>query len=93
MKVTLQAIPLIPIGILSSPEVIASVVSSVVPSGWRSVSINIHGDWGVVHPLRGIGQIILGCVLSLRARVVPLGTLLLRGISSEGSISSKHILE
>ena len=55
MEVVLWAIPLIPVGVLSSPEVIASVVSSVIPSGRGSVPINVHGDWGVIHPLGGVG--------------------------------------
>ena len=90
----MRAIPLIPIRVLSSPEVVASVVvASVVSSGWCSVPVNVHGDRGVIHPSRGIGRVILGCILSLRASVVPWGTLLLRGKSSEGSVSSKHIPE
>ena len=93
MKVALQAIPLIPIGVLSSPEVVAPVVSSVVPSGWCSVSINVHGDWGVIHPSRSVRRVILGHVLSLRASIIPLGTWLLQGESSEGSISSEYISE
>ena len=93
MEVILWAIPLIPIGVLPTSEVVASVVSSVVPSGWCPVSIDVHGDRGVIHPSRGIGRVILGCILSLRASVIPLGTLLLRGKGSEGSIPSEYIPE
>ncbi len=50
LEVTLRTVPLIAVGVLSSAEVIASVISSVVPSGWCPVSVYIHGDWGVIHP-------------------------------------------
>ena len=66
------AIPLISIGVLLPSEVIASVVPSVVSSGWCPVSIDVHRDGRVVHPSRGIRRVVLGCVLPLRAGVVPL---------------------
>ena len=50
LEVTLQTISLIAVGVLSSAEVVASVVSSVVSSSWCPVSVYIHGDRGVVHP-------------------------------------------
>ncbi len=54
LEVTLRTIPLVAVGVLSSAEVIASVVSSVVSSGWCSVSVYIHGDRSVIHPSRSI---------------------------------------
>ncbi len=54
LEVILWSIPLVAVGVLSSPEVIASVVPSIVSSGWSPVSIYIHGDGGVVHPSRGV---------------------------------------
>ena len=54
LEVVLWSISLVAVGVLSSPEVIASVVPSIVSSGWSSVSIYIHGDRGVVHPSRGV---------------------------------------
>ncbi len=54
LEVILWSIPLVAVGVLSSPEVVTSVVPSVVSSGWSSVSIYIHGDRGVVHPSRGV---------------------------------------
>ena len=54
LKVVLRAVPLIAVGVLLSTEVIASIVSSVVSSGGRSVPIYIYGDWGVIHPSRGV---------------------------------------
>jgi len=55
LEVVLWTISLIPVGVLSSSEVIASVISSVIPSGWRSISVDIHQDWSVIHPSRGVG--------------------------------------
>ena len=55
LEVILWSIPLVAVGVLSSPEVIASIVPSIVSSGWSPVSIYIHGDGGVVHPSRGVG--------------------------------------
>ncbi len=55
LEVILGPIPLIPIGVLPSPEVIASVIPLVVPSGWCPVPINVHWNRGVVHPSRGVG--------------------------------------
>ena len=54
LEVVQVSIPLVPIGVLPSVEVIASVVPSVVPPGWRSILVNIHWDGGVIHPSRGI---------------------------------------
>ena len=55
LEIVLRAVPLIAIGVLPSAEVVASVVSSVVPSRWCPVPIYIHRDGGVVHPSGGIG--------------------------------------
>ena len=87
------AIPLISVGVLSSPEVIASVVSSIVPSGWCPIPVDIHGNRGIVHPLRGVGRVVLGCILSLGMSVVPLGALLLWGKGSKVSVPSEYISE
>ena len=54
LEVTLRAVSLVAVGILSSTEVIASVVSSVVSSRWCPVPIYVHGNGGVIHPARGI---------------------------------------
>ena len=54
LEVILWSISLVAVGVLSSPEVVTSVVPSVVSSGQGSVSVYIHGDRGVVHPSRGI---------------------------------------
>jgi len=54
LEVVLWAIPLVSVGVLSSSEVVASVVSSVVSSGRRPVPIDVHRDRGVVHPSRGV---------------------------------------
>ena len=93
LEVILRTISLIAIGILSSMEVVASVVSSVIPSRRCPVPIYIHGDRGVVHPAWGVRRVVLGGTLSLGARVVPLGAWLLRGKSSEVLISSEYISE
>ncbi len=93
MKVVLRAIPLISVGVLLSSEVVAFVVPSVVPSGWRSVPIDIHRNGGVVHPARSIRRVVLRRVLSLGTDVVPLGTLLLRSKGSEVSVPSEYISE
>ncbi len=55
MEVALWAIPLVSVGVLSSLEVIASVVSSVVSLGWCPIPIDIHGDRSVIHPSRSVG--------------------------------------
>jgi len=52
--VILGAVSLVSVRILLSPEVVASVVPSVVPTGWSSVPVDVHGDQGVVHPSRSI---------------------------------------
>ena len=93
LKVVLWAIPLVVTGVLPPLEVIAMVVSSIVPSGWCSVPVDIHRDRCVVHPSRGVGRVVLGRALSLRVRVIPLGSLLLRGEGPEVSISSKDVSE
>ena len=54
LEVILWSIPLVAAGVLSSSEVIASVIPSIVSSVRSSVSIYIHGDGGVVHPSRGV---------------------------------------
>ncbi len=54
LEVTLRSVPLIAVGVLPSAEVIASVVSSVVSSRRRPISVYVHGNGGVVHPTRGI---------------------------------------
>ena len=54
LEVVLRVVPLIPIGVLSSSEVIPSVIPSVIPLGWCSVPIYIHRNWGVIHPSRGV---------------------------------------
>ena len=54
LEVVLRAIPLISVGVLSSAEVVASIVSSVVPSCWCPVPIYVHRDRSVVHPTRGV---------------------------------------
>ncbi len=54
LEVTLRAVSLIAIGVLPSAEVVASVVPSVVSSRRCPISVYIHGDWGVVHPARGV---------------------------------------
>ena len=54
LEVVLRTVPLIAVGVLSPAEVVASVVSSVVPSCWRPVPIYVHRDRSVVHPTRGI---------------------------------------
>ena len=54
LEVALWAVPLVAVRVLSSAEVIASVVSSVVSSGRCPVSVYIHGDRSVIHPSRSI---------------------------------------
>ena len=54
LEVILWAVSLIAVGILSSTEVVASVVSSIVSSRWCPVPVYVHGDRGVIHPARGI---------------------------------------
>jgi len=91
------AIPLVVVGVSLATEVVATVVSLTVVVPLATVrcpvSIDVHGDQGVIHPPWGIGQVVLGHILSLWVRVVPLWTLLLRGKGSEVSISSEHISE
>ncbi len=88
-----RAIPLVSVGVLSSPEVVASIIASVIPSGWCSVPIDIHRNGGVVHPSWGIGRVVLRCVLSLGTSIVPLGVWLLRSEGSEVSVSSEYVSE
>ena len=54
LEVILRAVSLIAVGILSPAEVIASIISSVVPSRWCPVPVYVHGDRGVIHPSRGV---------------------------------------
>ena len=54
LEVGLRTVSLITVGVLSSAEVVASIVSSIVSSRWGPVSIYVHGDRGVVHPTRGV---------------------------------------
>ncbi len=93
LEVVLWLVSLVAVRVLSSSEVIASIVSSIVPSSRGPVPIDIHGDQSVIHPSWGVGRVILGRVLSLRTRIIPLRTLLLRGKSSEVPISSEYISE
>jgi len=55
LKVILGSVSLVPIGVLPSMEVVASIVSSVVSSGRRPISVDVHWDGSVVHPSRGVG--------------------------------------
>ena len=93
MEVVLQTVSLVSVRILPSAEVVSSIVSPVVSSGWCPVPIYVHWNWGVVHPTGGIGRIVLWCALSLRAVVVPLRTRLLGSEGSEVSVPSEYISE
>jgi len=93
LEVILWAVSLIAVGILSSTEVVASVISSVISSRWCPVPIYVHGDQGVIHPARGIRRVILRGVLPLRTWVVPLRARLLRGKSPEVPVSSEYVSE
>ena len=93
LEVILRSIPLVAVGVLPSAEVIASVVSSIVSSGWGSIPIYVHRDWGVVHPPGGVRRVVLGCALSLRAIVIPLRAWLLGSEGSEVSVSSEYVPE
>ena len=84
-------VSLVSVRVLSSSEVVASVIPLVVSSSQCPVPIDIHGNGGVVHPARGVRRIVLRCVLSLGMGVVPLRSLLLRGECSKGSISSEYV--
>ncbi len=55
LEVVLQAVSLIAVRVLSSAEVVASVVPSVVSPGWCSVPVYVHRDRSVIHPTRSIG--------------------------------------
>ena len=50
LEVILWSIPLVAVGVLSSSEVIASVIPPIISPGRGSVSVYIHGDRGVIHP-------------------------------------------
>ena len=68
MEIVLGAISLVAVIVsLSSSEVVPTIVSlAMVVSSCRSpIPIDIHRDQGIVHPSGGIGQIVLGCGLSL----------------------------
>ena len=54
LEIILRAVSLISVGVLPSVEVVPSIISSVVPSGWSPIPIYVHRDWGIVHPARGI---------------------------------------
>ncbi len=91
LEVVLGAVSLVSIRVSLSTEVIAPVVPSVVPSSWCPVPVNVHWDRGIIHPSGSIGRVILGCVLSLGVRVVPLWTWLLRGKCPKVFTSSEHV--
>ncbi len=55
LEVVLGPIPLVSVGVLSSTEVIASVIPLIVSLGWHPVPINVHWNQGVIHPSRGVG--------------------------------------
>jgi len=58
LRVVLGLVALIVVVVPLSTVVIPAIVvlTMVVPLsvGWRSVPVNIHGDWSVVHPAQGI---------------------------------------
>ena len=54
LEVILWTVSLIAVGVLSSAEVVASVIPSVVSSCWCPVPIYVHRDRSVVHPAWGI---------------------------------------
>ena len=54
LEVALRAVSLIAVRVLSSAEVVAPVVPSVVSLDRCSVPIYVHRDRGVVHPTWGI---------------------------------------
>ncbi len=54
LEVILWTVPLVLVGVLSSAEVIASVVSSVIPLSRHPIPVYIHRNWGVIHPSRGV---------------------------------------
>ena len=54
LKVVLRSVSLIAVRVLASSEVIASIVSSIVPSSRGPVPIDIHGDRSVIHPSWGV---------------------------------------
>ena len=93
LEVVLWAVPLVSVRILPSAEVVSSIVSPVVSSGWCPVPVYVHWNRGVVHPTGGVRRIVLRCALSLRAWVIPLGARLLRGKSSEVSVPSEYVSE
>jgi len=67
LEVSLRAISLVAIGVLSSAEVVTPVVPSVVSSRWCPIPIYVHGDQGIIHPSRSIRRVVLWGTLSLRA--------------------------
>ena len=94
MKIVLGVIALIMVGVPLSMEIIAMVVSltTVVSlSTVCSISVNVHGDRGIVHPSWGIGGVVLGHALPLWMRVIPMWSLLLRSKGFKVSVSSKHV--
>ncbi len=50
LEVALGSISLVVIRVLSSTEVVSSVIPSVIPSGWCPVPVYVHRDRGVIHP-------------------------------------------
>ena len=91
LEIVLWAVSLISVGVLLSPEVVASIIPSVVPSSWCPVPVDVHWDRGIVHPLWCVGRVVLGRILPLGSGVVPLWMLLLGSECSKGSISSEYI--
>ena len=54
LEVALRAVSLVAVGVLSSAEVVAPVISSIVSSSWRPIPVYVHGNRGIVHPARGV---------------------------------------
>jgi hypothetical protein len=46
------------------PSCLGCITSGLVAS-WGAGTREIHGDWGVVHPARGVGRVVLGAPLLL----------------------------
>ena len=54
LEVVLWLVSLVAVRVLSSAEVIASIVPSVVSSRWCPIPIYVHGNGGIIHPARGV---------------------------------------
>ena len=54
LEVSLRAVSLVAVRILSSAEVVAPVVSPIVSSRRCPVPVYVHRNWGVIHPSRGV---------------------------------------